>query len=179
MADRWLKTNALLASTAAFWLSALSPLPKIGQGLSYGLALVAGVQLVQESRRLMVDEARRAALRIMNTELEQTEIALHHWQQEETLKDIYGATATYPPEVETELKTSLEHLYKEESSQHPLETSASTSADKSYYLAIKSLLEARGETFVIEQILKMSGRRWAEGKAFLQQVLDEGQANGW
>jgi hypothetical protein len=178
MADRWLKCNALLASTAAFWLSALSPLPKIGQGLSYGLALVAGVQLVQESRRLMVDEARRAALRIMNTELEQTEIALHHWQQEETLKDIYGATATYPPEVETELKTSLEHLYKEPDGQHPLETSASTS-EKSYYLAIKSLLKAHGETYVIEQIFKMGGRRWAEGKALLQQILDEGNRNEW
>lgn len=177
MADRWLRTNSLLASTVAFWLSALSPLPKIGRGISYGLALVAGVQLVQESRRLMVDEARRAALRIMNTELEQTEIALHHWQQEEALKEIYGAL-TYPPEVETELKTSLEHLYKEPSGEHPQETSAYTS-NKSYYLAIKSILEARGETFVIEQILKMGGRHWAEGKALLQQILEEGKANGW
>ncbi|MHC5823801.1 MAG: hypothetical protein ACYT04_50200, partial [Nostoc sp.] len=80
MANRWLKTNCLLASTVAFWLSALSPLPKIGRGISYSLALVASVQLVQQSRRLIAQDARRAALTAMNQELEQLEIGLHTQQ---------------------------------------------------------------------------------------------------
>ncbi|MGF1934524.1 MAG: hypothetical protein RM347_008990 [Nostoc sp. ChiQUE02] len=179
MADRWLKTNCLLASAAAFWLAALSPLPQIGKGISYSLALVASVQLVQESRRLIAQDARRAALTVMNQELEQVEIGLHTQQQEQALYEMYGAAPTYPPEVKEELTTSLEHLYREPSADRSGETSASTSDNKAFYLAVIGLLEVKGETYVIEQILKMGGRRWEEGKRRLQQILDEGQQNEW
>ncbi|MEH2031041.1 MAG: hypothetical protein V7K67_15490 [Nostoc sp.] len=179
MADRWLKTNCLLASATAFWLAALSPLPQIGKGISYSLALVASVQLVGESRQLIAQDARRAALSAMNQELEQVEIGLHTQQQEQALYEIYGAAPTYPPEVREELTTSLKHLYKEPSADRTGETSASTSDNKAFYLAVIGLLEVKGETYVIEQILKMGGRRWEEGKRRLQQILDEGQKNEW
>lgn len=179
MADRWLKSNCLLASTVAFWLAALSPLPQIGKGISYSLVLVASVQLVTESRQLIRQDARRAALTAMNQELEQVEIGLHTQQQEEALYEIYGAAPTYPPEVKEELKTSLEHLYKEPSADRTKETSTSTSQEKAFYLAIKSLLEVKGKTHVIEEILKMGGRQWDEAERLLQQILEEGQRNGW
>jgi hypothetical protein len=179
MADRWLKTNCLLASATAFWLAALSPLPQIGKGISYSLAIVAAVQLVQESRRLIVQDARRAALAAMNQELEQTEFALHTQQQEQALYEVYGDAPTYPPEVDRELKTNLEHLYKEPSADRSGETSTSTSQEKAFYLAIKSLLEVKGKTHVIEKVLKMGGRQWDEAESLLQQILEEGQSNGW
>ena len=179
MANKWLKTNCLLASATAFWLAALSPLPQIGKGISYSLALVASVQLVGESRRLIAQDARRAALTAMNQELEQVEIGLHTQQQERSLYEIYSDAPTYPPEVDQELKTSLEHLYKEPSADHSGETSASTSVDKAFYLAVKGLLEVRGETYVIEQVLKMGGRRWEEGKRRLQQILQQGRQEEW
>ncbi|MDZ7966890.1 MAG: hypothetical protein RM368_18240 [Nostoc sp. DedSLP03] len=177
MASRWVKTNCLLASAAAFWLTALSPVPAIAKGISYSLALVASVQLVQESRRLIVQDARRAALAAMNQELEQTEFALHTQQQEQALYEAYSDAPTYPPEVKQELTTSLEHLYKEPSADRTKETS--TSSEKVFYLAIKSLLEVKGKTYVIEQILKMGGRQWDEAEHLLQQILEEGQRNGW
>ncbi|MEH2319581.1 hypothetical protein [Nostoc sp.] len=179
MADRWLKANCLLASAAAFWLTALSPLPQIAKGISYSLALVASVQLVQESRRLIVQDARRAALTAMNQELEQTEVALHTQQQEQALYEIYGAAPTYPPEVDRELKISLEHLYKEPSADRSDELQTSTSVTKEFYLAVKSLFEVKGETYVIENVLRLGGGQWDKGKARLQQILDEGQRNGW
>ncbi|OYE02962.1 hypothetical protein [Nostoc sp. 'Peltigera membranacea cyanobiont' 232] len=179
MADRWVKTNCLLASATAFWLTALSPVPAIAKGVSYSLALVASVQLVQESRRLIVQDARRAALAAMNQELEQTEFALHTQQQEQALYEVYGDAPTYPPEVDRELKTSLEHLYKEPSADRSGETSTSTSQEKAFYLAIKSLLEVKGKTHVIEEIFKMGGRQWNEAERLLQQILEEGQRNGW
>ncbi|WP_017655685.1 hypothetical protein [Fortiea contorta] len=178
MANRWIKTNCLLASTAAFWFAALSPMPAIGKGISYSLALVAGVQLVRESQRLMIQEARRGALSAMNQELEQLEIALHTQQQEEALYEVYQ-TATYPPEVKEELTKSLEHLYQEPSADHVVELQASTSQKKSLYLAVKSLLEAKSETYVIENVLRLSGGQWAKGKQMLQQILEEGDRNGW
>lgn len=180
MASRWLRTNCLAVSTSAFWLAALSPIPSIGKGISYSLALVASVQLVQESKRLMVDDARRVALRVMNQELEDVEIALHTSQQEQALYEVYGAsTPTYPPEVKEELTQSLEHLYSEPSAEHPDELTASTSQKKALYLAVKSLLESEGETYVIEKVLRLGGRNWASGKQRLQQILDEGEVNGW
>jgi hypothetical protein len=179
MADRWLKTNCLLASAAAFWLTALSPVPAIAKGISYSLAIVASVQLVGESRRLIVQDARRTALSAMNQELEQTEVALHTQQQEQALYEVYGDAPTYPPEVDRELKTSLEHLYKEPSADRSGETSTSTSQEKAFYLAIKSFLEVKGKTHVIEEILKMGGRQWDEAERLLQQILEEGQRNGW
>jgi hypothetical protein len=179
VADRWLKTNCLLASATAFWLAALSLLPQIAKGISYSLALVASVQLVQQSRRLIVQDARRTALSAMNQELEQTEVALHTRQQEQALYEIYGAAPTYPPEVREELNTSLEHLYKEPSADRMGKTSTSPNDDKAFYLAVKSLMEVKGETYVIEQVLKMGGRRWEEGKQRLQQILEEGERDGW
>jgi hypothetical protein len=179
MADRWLKTNCLLASATAFWLTALSPVPNIVRGISYSLAAVASVQLVGESRRLMVQDARRAALTAMNQELEQTEIALHTQQQEQVLYEIYGAQETYPKEVETELKTSLEHLYKEPSADRVGELPTSTSDAKAFYLAVKSLLEVNGETYVIEEVFKLGGRNWEKGKQRLQQILQQGKQNEW
>jgi hypothetical protein len=179
MANRWIKTNCLLASAAAFWLAALSPVPKIGKGISFGLALVASVQLVGESRRLMVQDARRIALAAMNQELEQVEIALHTQQQEQALYEMYGAAPTYPDEVKEELAKSLEHLYREPSAEPKGELQTSTSLNKALYVAIKSLLEVKGKTYVIEQILKMGGGQWERGNQMLQQILDEGEANGW
>lgn len=179
MVNRWVKTNCLLASAVAFWLAALSPLPKIGKGISYAFAIVAVVQLIQESRRLMIQDARRGALSAMNQKLEQVEIALHTQQQEQALYEIYGATATYGTEVKTELTKSLEHLYAEESAEHKTETSTYTD-QKILYLAVKALLETGcNETYIIEKVLKKGGRNWDEGCKMLQELLQLGRENEW
>lgn len=179
MANRWVKSNCLLATAVAFWLAALSPLPKIGKGISYTLAITAVVQLVKESRRLMIADARCGALQAMNQELEQVEIALHTQQQEQALYEIYGAAPTYTKEVKTELTKSLEHLYTEDSAEHKTETSTSTD-QKILYLAVKTLLETGcSETYIIEKILKKGGRNWDEGNKMLQELLNTGRENEW
>jgi hypothetical protein len=180
MANRWLKANCLLASATAFWLAALSPVPAIAKGISYSLALVAAVQLVTESEQLMIRSARRTVLAAMNQELEDVEIALHTQQQEEALHEIYRTSpATYPTEVEQELKISLEHLYKEPSADRVAELQTSTSEKKALYLAVKSLIEVKGKTYVLEKVLCLSGGQWEKGEQVLQQILEEGQKNGW
>lgn len=179
MASRWIRANCLLASAAALWLAALSPLPKIGKGISYSLAITAVIQLVQESRRLMIQDARRGALQAMNQELEQVEIALHTQQQEQALYEIYGAAPTYAPEVKSELTKSLEHLYREDSAEHTTSTNTSTN-QKILYLAVKALLETgSNETYIIEKVLKKGGRNWDEGCKMLQELLQCGKENEW
>lgn len=179
MASRWVKTNCLLASAIAFWLAALSPLPKIGKGISYSFAITAVIQLVGESRRLMIAEARRGALSAMNQELEQTEIALHTQQQEQALHEVYGAAPTYSPEVKTELAVALEHLYREDSAERTMAASLSTS-QKNLYLAIEALMETGcNKTFIIEKILRKGGRNWEEGEKMLQDLFRLARENEW
>lgn len=173
MVNRWVKTNSLIASTAALWLVALSPVPNWAKGISYSLALVSGVQLVQESKRLIMQSARTLALEAINQDLEQLELALHTHNQEEALAEAYA------PEVKQELERSLEHLYSEPSASHPSELQTSTSERKALYLALKSLLEVKSKTYVLEQVLKLRGGHWDKGEAMLQEILDEGDRNGW
>ncbi|MDZ8083422.1 MAG: hypothetical protein RMX65_022790 [Nostoc sp. DedQUE01] len=181
MASQWMKVNCLLSGAITSWLVALAPVPPLAKAIAYGAGMATAYQLVEESKKLIVEEARQAAFTIMNQELEQLEIALHTSNQEQNLYRAYGATenATYPPEVEQELKTSLEHLYKEPSADRPGETSTSTSLTRGFYLAVKSLLEVKGETYVIEKVLRLGGGQWAKGKEQLQQILEEGENNGW
>lgn len=181
MADQWLKTNSLLMLGVTCWLVALAPTPKLAKALAYGMGIAALYRTVTESRKLIIDEARASAFMIVNQELEQLEIALHTSNQEQNLYRAYGAVddPTYPPEVKEELVKGLEHLYQEPSADCEIETSASTSLTKDFYLAVKSLLEVKGETYVIENVLRLGGGQWAKGKQRLQQILDEGMQQGW
>ena len=177
-----MKTNCLLAGTITAWLVALAPAPKLAKAVAYCVSLTAGYQLVSESKKLIIEEARQSAFMIMNQELEQLEIALHTSNQEQNLYRAYGAVEdnpTYPAEVREELNKSLEHLYSEPSAEREDETSPSTSQKKSLYLAVKSLLEAKGETYVIENVLRLGGGQWAKGKQRLAEILEEGEKNGW
>lgn len=177
-----MRVNCLLAGNLTAWLVALAPAPKLAKAVAYGVGLTAAYQLVGESKKLIIDEARQSAFMIMNQELEQLEIALHTSTQEQNLYRAYGAVddePTYPAEVREELNKSLEHLYREPSADIEPETSPSTSQKKSLYLAVKSLLEARGETYVIENVLRLGGGQWAKGKQLLQQILEEGNRNEW
>jgi hypothetical protein len=37
----------------------------------------------------------------------------------------------------------------------------------------------KSETFVIEEVLKMGGKQWADGKATLRSLIELGEAEGW
>ncbi|MHC5822095.1 MAG: hypothetical protein ACYT04_41095, partial [Nostoc sp.] len=59
------------------------------------------------------------------------------------------------------------------------ELQTSTSEKKALYLAMKSLIEVKGKTYVLEKVLCLSGGQWDKGEQVLQQILEEGQRNGW
>lgn len=169
MANRWLKCNLLLGCSVSLWLLALSPTPKIVRAFCYAASLISAIKLIQESQILISDTAREKVIVLMNEELQQTEIALHTYQQEQLLQ------ATYSPEVREEINQSLEHLLEHENAEHPLETSTSTNEIKT---AIIALLEAgKTQTFIIENVLGCKGRNFEKGKLRLQQILGEQDDN--
>ncbi len=110
----------------------------------------------------------------MNTELEQVQLALEAHTQQQALHEYYGTSS---PEVKEEVRKSLEHLYNEPPAKNEVETSTYR---QQLYLAIRALIMVEvSETFIVEQVLKMGGRNWDKGKQFLQELLQEGEAQGW
>lgn len=176
----WLKTNIYLTCAICLWLAALSPIGKLGKGITLTLSMCHAVSLVKNSRELIHREAVALAQQAMHDELTQTEMALATHQQETELEHLYGVNdGTYPAEVVEDLRKSLETLVQEvqPNSTSGLPTSEHT---KSLYLAVKSLLEAgKSETFVIESVLHKKGRSFDEGKAQLQQLLQLGLEQEW
>lgn len=164
-----MKINLLLGVSIVSWLVALSPVPNIGKVVAYSISIASSIQSVATSKKLMHQDKISAAMQLMNQELQETEIALHTYYQEESLKNEYAAT--YTPEVREELNQSLEHLLQEDSAPHPVETSTSTSELKT---AILSLLEAgKSHTFIIENVLGCKGRKFEEGRKRLAEILGE------
>lgn len=175
----WVRANTLIGVTAVAWLVALAPIGKVGKCIAHVIALSAAIESVSYSRRLVIQQARRSAMQSMNTEVEQVDLALQAHAQKQALREIYAPQATYSPEVREELEESLEHLVNEPDATHPSETSAYTS-QKTLYMAVKKLMEAgKSETFVIEEVLRMGGRRFADGSKFLRELLQLGEQEGW
>jgi hypothetical protein len=169
MANRWIKCNLLLGCSVSLWLLALSPTPKIVRAFCYAASLISVIKLIQESQILISDIAREKVIVLMNEELQQTEIALHTYQQEQVLQATYSET--YNPEVRKEINQSLEHLLENENAEHPVETSTSTNELKT---AIMALLDAgKSRTFIIENVLGYKGRKFEEGKKKLSEILGE------
>lgn len=174
----------MLGGTAVLcWLLGLSPLGKLPKGVFLMLGFGCGLQLIQEAEGLIYDEAIAKINKSLNHGLDAKTLALQTLAAEQELQMQFGGQQpTYSQEVLNELRESLEHLVKEEIANAAPDTSASTSADrnrKSFYLAVKSLLEVHSHTYIIEEILGYRGRKFNEGNTALQNLLEEGKNNGW
>ena len=164
-----MKIQLLLGTSLVAWLVALSPVPNLAKVVAYSVSLISSIQSIRASKNLMESQKLCAAIALMDEDLRTTEIALHTFYQEQQLEMNYATT--YSPEVREELTQNLEHLYKEESAEHPIDTSVSTSELKQ---AIIALLEAgKSQTFVIENILHCKGRKFEEGKQRLKEILGD------
>lgn len=178
MANQRFYVLALCSLT--LWACSLAPIGKLAKGVCLILGLYCATETMHHSQRLIHEQALTAATEAMIKELQRVELALATNAQEEELKREYAPGATYPPEVRQELNESLEHLYQEPSASAALDTSASTSADrKAFYLAVRKLLEVHPATYIIEQILGYRGRNFNTGKIIFEELLQEGQENGW
>lgn len=172
----------LALCSVTLWTCSLAPIGKLAKGVCLILGLYCATETMHHSQRLIHEQALAGATEAMIHELQRVELALATNAQEEELKQQYAPGATYPPEVRQELNESLEHLYQEPSAPAALDTSASTSAGsnrKAFYLSVRALLEVHPPTYVIEEILGCRGRKFDEGKATLQNLLEEGKNNGW
>lgn len=175
LAPHYNKAAALLASALSLWLASHAPLGKM-QGVLAFCALACSCQLIPESKRLIILEARAIAFRAMQQELQAVEFTCATMQGERELQQQYGQ-GTYEPEILEEIQKSLEFLYSQVSAVSGAETSTSEELKKyppEVVRAVKLLKERNvSDTDIIQLVLKLGGDNWARGKQVLQQILQQ------
>ena len=161
------------------WSLGLSPIGSTAKGICLFISVGCGVESIRSSRKLTEELAEQAAVAAMNEELEVLELSLATEREEQNLKKTYFPEI-YAPEVKEELVHSLEALFQEPSSDIPEKTSTSQSERKALYKAVKELMEnGKSATFIVEKILRQGGRNLSKGQQMLNELLEEGEKQGW
>lgn len=172
-----LKATILTVSGLALWiappflLSRKIPL----HNLTTGTALIAGFACCLEARKLALKVAeeeefealKKAAINADMVDEVSTSVYVSEQQRRQEAKKVLAST---DPEVEAKRK-ELEAMYSND-----LQDSASTSEHPDYpiYLEVREAMEAgKSQTWIVENILKMGGRKFADGKVKLQQLLNQ------
>ena len=180
-----LKMWVLSGAALVLWLAPLAGLDKrIGwhksmQGLSLGAAVACAVSAGNIARKLAEDAEietikTRAITADVIDEISTTAYVSQQQRQQEA-EAILAAPAT---DVEEARKT-LEALYSsdfEEEAEVAITTTTDDSLElaRKLYAEVKEAKEAgKTNTWIIENIFKMKGRKFAEGKVKLQNLFDQ------
>ncbi|MEG4504235.1 hypothetical protein QUA81_08985 [Microcoleus sp. F6_B4] len=179
-----LKVSVLSVSGLTLWLappfifSRKIPLHNFMQGI----ALVSGFACCFEARRCALivakaEEFEELKARAITADVVD-EIAVQSYvSEQERRKEAEAILASSGEEVEAARK-ALEAIYTSDLQDY---TSASEHPDYPIYLEVRKSMEAgKSVTWIVENILKMGGRKFSEGKAKLQDLLNqfEGESNG-
>jgi len=179
-----LKMFVLSSSALILWLAPLVGLDKrIGwhksiQGLSHGAAIACAVSAGNIARRLTdegeIEELKTRAIKADVVDEISTSIYVSQAQRQQEAEAILAS-----PGVDVEsARETLEALYskgfEEPEATAEMVATSETNLDKSLYVEVVAAREAgKTNTWIIENILKMKGRKFGEGKVKLQELLNQ------
>jgi hypothetical protein len=179
-----LKMWILSGTAIALWLAPLTALDKkVGwhksiQGLSLGAAVACAVSAGNIARRLVeeneIEELKTRAIKADVVDEISTSIYVSQAQRQQEAEAILAS-----PSVDLEsAREALEVLYtkgfEEEAKVSTPTTMEPSELDQSLYAEIcKSREAGKTNTWIIENVLKMKGRKFGEGKAKLQELLSK------
>jgi flagellar motility protein MotE (MotC chaperone) len=179
-----LKMWVLTGAAIALWLAPLVALDKrIGwhksmQGLSLCGAVACAIGGGNIARKL-ADEAEIEALKLRAVKADvEDEIATEVYVSQKVRQQEAEAILASPGEDMEEVRERLEALYKPESEEVEVTLATTTDASlelaKSLYTEVVAAREAgKANTWIIENIFKMKGRKFSEGKVKLQSLLNQ------
>ncbi|MEG4577985.1 hypothetical protein QUA56_35885 [Microcoleus sp. N3A4] len=179
-----LKMWILSGSAIALWLTPLVALDKKVswhksiQGLSLCGAVACAIGAGNIARKL-ADEAEIEALKLRAVKADvEDEIATEVYVSQKQRQQEAEAILASPGADVEEARQALEAIYSGDLPEPEVATLATVSEptplDKSLYAEIcKSREAGKTNTWIIENILKMKGRKFAEGKAKLQALLNQ------
>lgn len=175
-----LKMWVLSGAALVLWLAPLTALDKrIGwhkfiQGFSLCGAVVCAVTGGNIARKLS-DEAEIEALKVraIKADVEDeiaTEVYVSQKQRQQEAEQILTS-----PGVDVEAsRKALEAIYSNDLQESASASETSEYSEYPFYLEVrKALDEGKTKTWIIENVLKMKGRKFGEGKVWLQDLLDE------
>jgi hypothetical protein len=183
-----LKMFVLSGAAVALWLVPLTTLDKrIGwhksiQGLSLGVAVACAVSAGNIARRLAEEnEIEEIKTRAITADVVD-EIAVSAYVSQQQRQQEAEQILTSPTNDVEEAREALEALYSKdlpESLPIAITTIEPTALDKSLYKEVcKSREVGKSPTWIIENVLKMKGRKFAEGKVKLQELLNQFEGKG-
>lgn len=172
-----LKLFVLSASSVVLWLVPLAALDKkldthkALQGVSLCAAIACAVSAGNIARKLSeqgeIDELKNRAIKADVEDEISTSVYISQQQRQQEAELILTS-----PGVDVEAsRKALEAIYSSD-----LQDTASASEHPDYpiYLEVcKSMEAGKSVTWIVENILKMGGRKFSEGKAKLQDLLNQ------
>jgi hypothetical protein len=172
-----LKMFVLSGAALTLWLAPLVGLDKrIGwhksiQGLSLSAAVACAVSAGNIARKLAdeaeIEEFKAKAIKADVVDEISTSVYISQAQRQQEAEVILAS----PMEDVESAREALEVIYNAGLSELEV-TSPTQSLDKSLYEEIcKSREAGKSQTWIIENVLKMKGRKFAEGKAKFQSLL--------
>lgn len=172
-----LKLIVLSSASLALWLAPLVGLDKkIGwhksvQGLSLGAAIACAVSAGNIARKLAdeneIEELKARAIKADVVDEIGVSVYVSQQQRQQEAELILASPGL---DVE-ENRKALEAIYSDD-----LQDAASSSEHPDYpiYLEVRKSREAgKSPTWIVENVLKMGGRKFSEGKAKLQDLLNQ------
>ena len=179
-----LKLFVLSASSVVLWLVPLNVLDKTLdihkalQGVSLGAAIAcavtAGNLAREQAEQNEIEEIKTRAINADVVDEIATSAYISQAQRQQEAEQILAS----PGEDMEEARQALEAIYNADFPETEVTNLATVSEptplDKSLYVEIcKSREAGKTNTWIIENILKMKGRKFAEGKAKLQTLLSQ------
>lgn len=179
-----LKLFVLSGSALILWLTPLTVLDKrIGwhksvQALSLGAGIACAVSAGNIARKLAeeneIEELKTRAIKADVVDEISTSVYISQAQRQQEAEAVLASPMS---DVE-EARQALEAIYSGKSDKPEVislaTVSESSELDKSLYAEIcKSREAGKTNTWIIENILKMKGRKFAEGKVRLQNLLSQ------
>jgi len=179
-----LKMWVLSGAALTLWLAPLTGLDKrigwhkLAQGLSLGSAVACAVAAGNIAKKLAEEnEIEEWKTRAIKADVAD-EIAVSTYVSQQSRQQEAEAILASPMEDVEEAREALEVIYSKESEEVEVTTITTTSEpselDKSLYKEVVVAQEAsKSSTWIIENVLRMKGRKFAEGKTKLQELLSK------
>lgn len=175
-----LKLFVLSASSVVLWIVPLAALDKaldIHKALQ-GVSLTAAIACAVSAGNLARKQAEEDEIEAMKLRAVKADVI------DEISTSVYVSQAQRQQEAELILaspgedveasRQALEAIYKEDLQPVDNEEAKVSESDKSLYLEVRKALEAsKSTTWIVENVLKMGGRKFTEGKVKLQSILDQ------
>ena len=172
-----LKMFVLSGSAIALWLAPLTALDKkvtwhkAIQGLSLSGAVACAIGAGNIARRLAeeneIETIKTRAITADVIDEISTSAYVSQQQRQQEAELILKAPGV---DVE-EARQALEVLYSADLQEAPSQKVELSESDKSLYLEVqKAKGEGKSQTWIVENVLKMGGRKFSEGKVKLQQL---------